>query len=119
MSPNNVHKLCNVISQYTECWARAAVRPLRRRVEEAQDALVHGKHDGSARHGSKQMRSQAAVETHEALFLPHQLEALYQASVLEFAVCERCLTKSSSRNLTKALVITTSPHQTLREKHTS
>jgi hypothetical protein len=45
------------------------------------------------------MRSQATIETHEALFLPHQLEALYQAGIFEFAVCERRLTKTSSRNL--------------------
>lgn len=45
------------------------------------------------------MRRQAAVEAHHALFLPDELEALYEASVFQLAVCQGCLTESSSRDL--------------------
>lgn len=62
------------------------VASLRRRAAEAQDALVHGKHDGGAGDRPQQMRCQAAVETHHALLLPDQLEALDEAGVLELAV---------------------------------
>lgn len=72
---------------------------LGRCVEEAQNDLIHAKHDCRTRHRSHEMRSQAAVETHEALFLPDELEALDQAGVLELAVCQRSLSQTSSRNL--------------------
>lgn len=74
-------------------------RELGGRVEEAQNDLVHAKHDCRTRHRSHEMRSQAAVETHEAFFLPDELEALDQAGVLELAVCQRSLSQTSSRNL--------------------
>lgn len=78
---------------------RRGVENLGGRVEEAQNDLVHAKHDCRTRHRSHEMRSQAAVETHEAFFLPDELEALDQAGVLELAVCQRSLSQSSSRNL--------------------
>lgn len=60
---------------------RECGRRLGRRVEQAQDALVHAKHDGRAGHRPHQMRRQAAVQAHQTLLLPHQLEALHQARV--------------------------------------
>lgn len=75
------------------------VEDLGGRVEEAQNDLVHAEHDGRTRHRAHEMRSQAAVEAHEAFFLPDELEALDQAGVLELAVCQRGLSQTSSRNL--------------------
>lgn len=69
------------------------------RVEEAQNDLVHAEHDCRTGHRSHEMRSQAAVEAHEAFFLPDELEALDQAGVLELAVCQRSLSQTSSGNL--------------------
>lgn len=74
---------------------------LGRRVEEAQDDLVHGKHHCRAGNRAHEVRCQAAVETHEAFFLPDELEALYQASVLELAVSHGSLSKTGSRNLSR------------------
>lgn len=68
-------------------------------VEEAQNDLVHAEHDCRTRDRSHEMRGQAAVETHEAFFLPDELEALDQTGVLELAVCQRSLSQTSSRNL--------------------
>lgn len=68
-------------------------------MEEAQDDLVHAKHDGRTRDSSHEMRRQAAVQAHEALFLPDELEALHQAGVLELAVAQGGLSQPSSCNL--------------------
>lgn len=55
-------------------------------MEEAEDTLVHAEHDGCAGHGAHEMGCQAAIETHEALLDPDELEALHQAGVLGEAV---------------------------------
>ena len=60
-------------------------------IKKPEDDLVHAKHDGSTWHRSQQVRSQAAVQADQALFLPYKLEALHQACVLQPAICERRL----------------------------
>lgn len=78
---------------------KVVLKPLSRGVEESENALIHGKHDGRAGHCSHEMGSQAAVETHETLFNPDELEALNQARVLGQPIVHRRLSKSGSRNL--------------------
>lgn len=68
-------------------------------MEEAQDDFVHGKHHCRAGNGAHQVRRQTTVKAHEALFLPDELEALYQASVLGLAVSHGSLSQTGSRNL--------------------
>ena len=53
-----------------------AVASSRRGVEETQNTLVHAEHDGRAGYRPHQMWRQPAVQTHEALLDPHDLEAL-------------------------------------------
>lgn len=90
----------------TECCYIEVVRvcgdALGRRVAETKNALVHGKHDGRAGHGAQQVRRQASVETHEALLLPDELEALHETRVLELApVCDGCLSQARARHLVR------------------
>lgn len=60
-------------------------------VEDLENALVHAEHDGGRGNGPHEVRSQAAVQADEALFLPDQLEAVYEARVLGLSVGHRCL----------------------------
>lgn len=60
-------------------------------VEQTEDAFVHAKHDGGAGYGSHEMGSEAAVEAHQALLDPDELEALDQPGVLGQAVLHRRL----------------------------
>lgn len=64
-----------------------------RNVEDAKNALVHAEHDGSAGDGPHEVRGQAAVETHEALFPPDEAETLDQARVLELTASQGCLSQ--------------------------
>lgn len=102
-----------VIVQYIPVTLRHSHRSiLSRRVEEAQDDFVHGKHHCRARNRAHEVRRQAAVEAHEAFLLPDELEALDQAGVLELAVSHGGLSQTRSSNLDKvALVGYSSPQK--------
>lgn len=72
----------------------------RRRVQAPEDNFVHAEHNCCAGYCAQKVRRQAAVHGCHALFLPNELEALDQASVLWLST-SKCggLAKTCADNL--------------------
>ena len=68
-------------------------------VKQMENSLVHAKHDGSRRDGSKEVWGETAVQAHDALLAPDEPEALDKPCVLWTAVRHGSLAESRPGDL--------------------